>query len=546
MDSALLTERLGSDRAEDRAAALAEIEAIENVALASATVAPLVALLGRPQDEIGASELQRSSLALGHLVSLDCATVGAELFRDGRWLTCYTSQGNALNHILSKPTAELTRADALVCAACESPICAAQAKGMDVVLHHAGLTGADYFGGIMMNPHSPVNGTDERNNRLSTLVVDALREQREQLAEGMVAGAWWMLAMLNLSRPATCLHQMEIGSVGLVVAELRRSPSSDWVDVSRCPSGRVFMTVTCNVFMNQHDDPGTPGLLEVYLDILAAYERMGPSQDTSSFALFNVGSALYNSGLFDYSEANAASMRKAAPSIRFILDHPPPHDYVSDLHLNSSMIFSFLAVHVFGRDEGDTMQLRQDDIDNVVGLLSTFHLDISLSWFPLPALWSECMLSLSVSDHHKLLLLENLDAIPHLISGLFLDPDHPHGLRAKEVLQFEAAAPTPLDIQAVYQQNYTEALEQLALFAPGKEALLRDEAAVAALETVVKQGMTDEAKEHARGALMALRGIDEDDDVAVPTHIMLSYLLRPTFVQNWGVFRWDFYGSKMY
>ena len=86
----------------------------------------------------------------------------------------------------------------------------------------------------------------------------------------------------------------------------------------------------------------------------------------------------------------------------------------------------------------------------------------------------------------------------------------------------EAASPTPLDAQAVWQRNYTEALEQLALSSPGKEALLCDEAAMAALEAVVELGMTEEAKEHARGALLALRGVAEHEAV-VPNHVMLSY-----------------------
>ena len=137
------------------------------------------------------------------------------------------------------------------------------------------------------------------------------------------------------------------------------------------------------------------------------------------------------------------------------------------------------------------------------------------------AVWSEALLHLSVSDHHKPLILANPDAIPLLISSLFLDPDHPRGLRAKEILH-EAAAPTPLDVQAVYQRNWTEVLEQLALFGPGKEALLCDEAAMAALEAVVELGMTEEAKEHARGALIALRGVAEHEAV-VPNHVMLSY-----------------------
>eukprot|EP01052_Picozoa_sp_SAG31_P006571 SAG31_NODE_303_length_18065_cov_5.733107_13_plen_195_part_00 len=129
MDAAQLAQRLASDAPGDRAAAYAALEATDDVALAVACVAPLVALFERPAAVIGASELQRASLTLGHLVSLDCLAVGGEWFRDGKWLVLWISECNALNTILNKPTVELTVADALVCAAVESPLAAALLKG---------------------------------------------------------------------------------------------------------------------------------------------------------------------------------------------------------------------------------------------------------------------------------------------------------------------------------------------------------------------------------------------------------------------------------
>eukprot|EP01045_Picozoa_sp_COSAG04_P021380 COSAG04_NODE_2294_length_4375_cov_2.525257_3_plen_220_part_00 len=186
-----------------------------------------------------------------------------------------------------------------------------------------------------------------------------------------------------------------------------------------------------------------------------------------------------------------------------------------------------MAVELFGRDEDDgtmKLQLRQEDVDAMVRvfqeLLTGGGFGDSL---PLDPQWSDPLLHLCVSDHHKALVLANPDAISQLVSCLFLDPDHPRGLRAKEIL-CETATPTPLEVQAVWQRNYAEALQQLALFGPGKEALLGNDAVMAALEAVTERGMTEEAKEHARGALIALRGVDVDDrDAVVPNHVMLSY-----------------------
>lgn len=198
---------------------------------------------------------------------------------------------------------------------------------------------------------------------------------------------------------------------------------------------------------------------------------------------------------------------------------------MSDAGFTTGFITGFLATEVFGREEeGDTFELRQDDVDAII---SGLH-DMSIGGLmggsmTLELYWSECLLSLSVSDLHKPLLLNNSNAIPHLLLNLFLDPDHPKGLRTKEVLQSEVAVPTPIEVQQVYQENYANALHQIALWEPGRETLLRDPAVTAALETVAKQGMTEGAKEHARGALIALQGIAKQDDAIVPQHIMLSY-----------------------
>ena len=332
-----------------------------------------------------------------------------------------------------------------------------------------------------------------------------------------------MLALwLNLSRPPVAQHQIEIGFVELAIAELRTMEPADWISVSRCPSGRALGAsfMLCCVFLNR-PDPGTPGLLEVCLDALAAYEQAGANEDTGACQIYCIAQVLYCSRAFTFSDANAAAIRDAAPSIRFLLDHP--QNLASDVGVTSGLAAGFTAAEVFGRDEDSTtMQLRQDDIDDFVRL---FERQMTGEFFggvmPINPMWSDYLLHLSVSDHHKPLILANPGAIPLLISGLFLDPDHPRGLRAKEILH-EAAAPTPLEVQAVYQRNWTELLEQLALFGPGKEALLCDEAAMAALEAVVELGMTEEAKQHARGALIALRGVAEHEEV-VPNHVMLSY-----------------------
>ena len=481
-----------------------------------------------------ATELQRASLALAHLVSLDCVAVGGEFLKDG-WLTAHTSDRNALHAVLRKPETELTRDDALLCAAVCAPLAAAQPKGLDPVLNAAGQTFMGHFVPGVATLQGRID--EERDKVLSSLTAAALREARDQLPEGLIAGAWCLLFQLHFLRPSIAQHQIEIGCIDLAVAELRTMPSDDWLSVSRCPSGRaaMAMTSTAMAFIGL-PDPGTSGLLDVCVEALAAYEQAGASADTSASLVFMTLQAIDSGRLVTTSAENATLFRSAASSLRFVLDNPM--SWCSEMGYSTGQIGGILAVEAFGRDEAptsmdrtrsDIIQLHLPDIHNILLVMSN-HLSTSPPFggtIPLQPHWSEALRNLCVSDHHKALLLGCQQAIPHLLSGLFLAADHPRGLQSQEILGPQAV-PTPTEVQAVYQLAYAEALAQLALFPAGKTALLTfdsaDGSVVASLEAVVERGLSDEAQEFARTALMALRGFaDVSDDVKVAEHIMLSY-----------------------
>ena len=73
-------------------------------------------------------------------------------------------------------------------------------------------------------------------------------------------------------------------------------------------------------------------------------------------------------------------------------------------------------------------------------------------------------------------------------------------------------------------QDAAKAIEQLAVYPPGREALLHDPSVTDALQEVADKGWTDEAREHAAGALMALSDQQPAPDaVAFPErHLMMS------------------------
>ena len=67
------------------------------------------------------------------------------------------------------------------------------------------------------------------------------------------------------------------------------------------------------------------------------------------------------------------------------------------------------------------------------------------------------------------------------------------------------------------------------MYAPGRETLLDNWTVLEALQEVADKGMTDEAKEYARAALLSLKPPTdgdshcEDENENEPRHIMLSY-----------------------
>ena len=103
------------------------------------------------------------------------------------------------------------------------------------------------------------------------------------------------------------------------------------------------------------------------------------------------------------------------------------------------------------------------------------------------------VLELCISDANKPLLLANDLFIPYLISGLFLDPDHPRADLKNEIKLWN-------------QQTHAECLAQLALYPPGRDALLEHPAVNEALMAVTERGMSEEACEFAKAALKSLRG----------------------------------------
>ena len=86
------------------------------------------------------------------------------------------------------------------------------------------------------------------------------------------------------------------------------------------------------------------------------------------------------------------------------------------------------------------------------------------------------------------------------------------------------------DLKAWCQQHHCEALAQLAVHDSSRETLLRDGSVVPALEAVAASGLTEEARELAAAALLALSEKKLVMVVEGQKHIMLSCELVGAFV----------------
>jgi hypothetical protein len=202
-------------------------------------------------------------------------------------------------------------------------------------------------------------------------------------------------------------------------------------------------------------------------------------------------------------------------SVRYLLDHPLVQ--LGAMGLESGMTATRIAALVWGRDDdGGGLRFKQQDIDKVVLVTASHRGPAMVAFFPLTVGYGKTILSLSVSDLNKKLLLNSEGFIPMMVDNLFTNPENPR--RAQP--DFDVVAPP-------VQQDFAEAIAQVAMFPPGRAALLQDPTVAEALQHVVAEGWTDEARLFAQSALAAMSGRQPDPHQAkqahIHGHVMISY-----------------------
>ena len=85
-------------------------------------------------------------------------------------------------------------------------------------------------------------------------------------------------------------------------------------------------------------------------------------------------------------------------------------------------------------------------------------------------------------------------------------------------------------------QDFTEAIAQLAMYPPGREALLQDPTVAEALHQVASEGWEQEARQFAEAALAALSDIQPDADHEQDPdqrHVMMQVHKQPPTACLW-------------
>ncbi len=412
--------------------------------------------------------------------------------------------------------------------------------------------------------------SDDVPQQMLLLLGELLRSK--ELPELAIGGAWCASRWCLTGRPLGSVA-MSIGLVDLAVEHLQEiGTPGDMVSISRGKAGRGYwalhiMHEISKSFAGQAERPDleactASGMFDICVEVVASFASRGVAhlQDTNHSVLFI---ALVIIGKCRAQPGCEAKIRGVANALSFCLK--PEHSLAYNLDFGSTTgsEATKLVCGVFGRDEsGSEFTFTRQDIDLLTRKWSEYvHTnegwmantkpsadtifavdlcvsDVSIVAPELPVFDQELNFCCCVFKTNKHLLVANPDFITYCLKALLLDPNHPragmrvedkawcqqHHCEARNV--FITLRPAQL---CQMQTNLTniavgsQAILQLAVYETSREALLRDNSAIAALEAVVKDGLSKASRETAAAALAALANKETAIGLDGPKHVMLSY-----------------------
>ena len=351
--------------------------------------------------------------------------------------------------------------------------------------------------------------------RIATLILEMLAEPRGQrLPEELRASASYALFLVHgIGSPAAAHYAtvtqflVEGGLVELTVSEIEatRHADLDYMSVrdgllGGAPGNMVWvlMAGVMPAFLKTQPPEAvqalrercvSSGLFRLSLDAMSHFADRGTEavDDGNHIALYFL---LKIPNFCRALPGCEGEIRARAPALAFAMDNNLLA--IRSMHGTTAQAACQLAANVFGRDDDSDLAFSTEHVNELMGFWTRIVNAVGMhKMFPPSAEYLSVHI-MCKSDDNKDKLLAHPEFLPMLVSGLLLAEDHPR-------------LPLAEPIRNWCQAMHAECLMQLAVFPPGKAALLQSPEATEGLEMLAEVGLTKEAKEFARGALVALR-----------------------------------------
>ena len=290
---------------------------------------------------------------------------------------------------------------------------------------------------------------------LALLLLDLVRSETDSQPEGVIAGAGMCLNWMVIARASMATALWNAGFLDVCQATMQRCVNAVSlsfrltfrftysVDDYRynamerisqenlIPTGVLAIT---NAVVSQAQASGIDviqplvdaGAVDMVISTLTAYQMLGKPEATSVAsiqwgALFTLETLLAS----DQAQLIVDKLRSAGvDSFRYLLDHPLV--LWADVGAETGNQATSIAALVWGRDDDGAqagLRFQQQDIDKIVEVKG--HRGAAGTFYPMLSGHGQSILSLSVSENNKELLLASKGFIPLLVDSLLLDPAHP-------------------------------------------------------------------------------------------------------------------------
>ena len=369
----------------ERSEGLAELKALDDVGDAVACLAPLVTgVLAADVEKVGGAEARRAYHALAGLCSLDPLAIGAEFFRSNLYAPAWNASGSALGVTLAKDPEAWSHAD-IVLAGC-SPLAMWSMfnRSFTDTCTAAGVDEVAAFGHLVANEPFMREADAAKVERMVLRALDLLREPPEGTLPLDLAGAWCLIIMCTMPRPAVGAAAIKGGAFELGMAALRKTGPMTWCGIEGADglaAGAIFRFF-CNPAISMPQGYTETAVIELIIEtgaaeacisLLQAFELRGAGGSGLGLGLGsskavraggndepNVMAITHALLLFQQINLTApeagpilARLRTIPSALQFALEHNNNINHLAKFGMTTASICAMLCASVFGKEEAE-------------------------------------------------------------------------------------------------------------------------------------------------------------------------------------------------